>query len=87
MEHPIWTVMEHQGRTLAWLARRIGYSHSHVKNVRSGGAIATANFRERCAQALDLPENVLFFDSRRTDGAPASQPNQATLVPSKASVA
>lgn len=57
---PIWGIMEHQGRTLAWLARRTGYSHTHVKNVKGGHQNASAEFRRRCAAALDIPEKYLF---------------------------
>lgn len=60
-EHPVWRIMEHQQRTLIWLARRTGYSHSHVKCVKSGQWPASAEFRRKCSWALDLPEDMLFL--------------------------
>lgn len=59
-EMAIWAVMEEQGRSLDWLARQIGYSLSHVRNVRYGGANAGPEFRERCAKALQIPASILF---------------------------
>ncbi len=58
--YAIWSVMEHQGRTLSWLARRIDYSYAHVKGVHAGIQPASAAFRAACATALDLPESMLF---------------------------
>lgn len=60
MEHPIWAVMEHQGRSLRWLAARTGYSEDLIIFVKTGRRRATPEFRAKCSQALDLPEPVLF---------------------------
>lgn len=59
-EHPIWRILDHQGRKLLWLARKTGYSESHVRAIRSGAFPASEGFRKRCAEALDLPADVLF---------------------------
>jgi hypothetical protein len=62
MRDPIWLILREQGRSMVWLARKIGYSHSHTKGVAIGLQPASARFRAACAVALDLPESVLFFD-------------------------
>jgi hypothetical protein len=80
MNHPIWGILEYRDLSMGWLARRIGYSHSQVKNVRYSGATATPEFRKQCARVLDLPESVLFFTPDRTDGAPSSQPIEAGVA-------
>ena len=83
-EHPIWLIIDHQGRSLTWLARKSGYSFSHVRNVKCGLARMTPNFRMRCAQALDLPEQVLFISddcpTSATDGQSSSDPQQDEMV-------
>ena len=55
MDDPIWEILDHQGRSLKWLARRTGYSYAHVKGVAAGQARITPEFRERCAEAFDVP--------------------------------
>jgi hypothetical protein len=59
--HPLWDVLDHQGRSQLWLARRTGYSIPRIKALKAG-ARPTAKFRAACAEALDLPEHVLFHD-------------------------
>lgn len=56
----IWRVLRQQGRKDGWLARRTGYSLPHIWNARSGQQRITAEFRAKCAFALDLPESILF---------------------------
>lgn len=67
---PIWEIMKHQQRTLAWLARRTKYSLQYVTSVKAGIFPLTAEFRERCTFALDLPDSVLFF--QQTESAEGS---------------
>lgn len=43
-----------------WLARKAGYSLSHCRNVRYGSAKASEQFKARCAEALEIPAEVLF---------------------------
>lgn len=75
-QHPIWGILEHQGRSLKWLARRIERSEDLVLFVKTGRRNATNEFRQRCSGALDLPESALFHDggaspSERTSEEPA----------------
>lgn len=66
---PIWDVMRHQRRDYLWLASRTGYSHSHIKAIATGRFPASADFRSKCAFALDLPESVLFHVAPLADPA------------------
>ncbi len=59
-QHPIWLILKEQGRSKVWLARSINYSYCYVKGVAAGTFGASAEFRRRCAVALNLPESVLF---------------------------
>lgn len=52
--------MEHQGRSLKWLATRTGYTHSYVRSVKSGFFPVTEEFKRKCEFAMDLPIEVLF---------------------------
>ena len=63
MIDPIWEIMEHQGRTLEWLARRTGVPSSSVRKFKCGAAQPPASFRAACAKVLDIPEHVLFLSS------------------------
>lgn len=69
MDHPIWSVLEHQGRSLRWLARRTGYSEDLMTFVKTDRRRATAEFRQRCATALDIPEALLFTDAAPVEAA------------------
>lgn len=60
MSYRIWAIMEHQGRSLKWLAARTGYTYSYVRDVRSGRFPVTDEFKRKCSLALDLPVDVLF---------------------------
>jgi hypothetical protein len=69
MTHRLWEILDHQGRTLAWLAARTEYSQSHIWAMKGGRFPPSEEFRRRCVTALDLPEWVLF-----TDDAPTAKP-------------
>jgi lambda repressor-like predicted transcriptional regulator len=60
---PVFDILREQGRLLTWLARKSGYSHSHVKAVAAGIFPPSAKFRKACADALGLPEADLFNDA------------------------
>lgn len=58
---PIWGLLREEGRyNLVWLARRVGYSHSHVKAIAAGLEKASPRFRAACALLLGRPEADLF---------------------------
>jgi transcriptional regulator with XRE-family HTH domain len=46
---------------VTWLAQRTGYSEIYVKHIKLGISPPSAEFRERCSLALDLPESILFL--------------------------
>lgn len=62
MGHPLSAVLESQERTLAWLARKTGKSPSYVTRVISGERNASPDFKRKAAQALSVPEQMLFPD-------------------------
>lgn len=70
VEHPIWRILEHQGRSLKWLAARTGYSEDLVIFVKTGRRNASVEFRAKCAAALDLPEWSLFADPTGANAEP-----------------
>src|SRR5690242_2232836 len=58
---PIRAHLREEGRyNLVWLARRTGYSHSHVKAMATGRYPTGPRFRAACAALLGLPERDLF---------------------------
>ena len=58
--HPIVRVLEDQGRRQTWLARRIGVNAEHLNRVIRGNRPASAHFRQACALALGVPQDLLF---------------------------
>lgn len=74
---PIWAHLREEGRyNLVWLARRTGYSHSHVKAMATGRYPTGPRFRAACAALLGLAEADLFHSTdssastpRGTDGS------------------
>ncbi len=61
--HPIWRILNHQGRTLSWLAERTGYSPAFVRGMKIGQWPISEAFRQKAAVALDLPIDVLFLSA------------------------
>ena len=53
-------VLEQQGRTIAWLSRRCGISVSYAWRMLRGERPITAEFRAAAAEALGVPEDILF---------------------------
>lgn len=53
-------VLEQQERTVAWLARKTGVSVSYAWRMLKGERPLTADFRKAAADALGVPEAVLF---------------------------
>lgn len=60
MDDAIWTVLAHQDRSLGWLARRTGVSRQYWSLLRRGRRRPSPALRARAADALGLPEGVLF---------------------------
>ena len=53
-------VMREQGRRATWLAERTGYSNALISKVRAGERTATADFRRKVADALEMDEADVF---------------------------
>lgn len=53
-------VLEQQGRSIAWLAKRAGVDRSHALRMIRGERPATPEFRAAAAEALGVPADLLF---------------------------
>jgi len=52
--------LEKQGRTIAWLARKVDLSVSYVWRILKGERPEPDGFRDKVADALDIPAEFLF---------------------------
>jgi transcriptional regulator with XRE-family HTH domain len=57
---PTERILEQQGRSIAWLARKSGVSVSYAFRMLRGERPLTAEFQARAAEALGVPEDILF---------------------------
>jgi transcriptional regulator with XRE-family HTH domain len=57
---PTERVLEQQGRSIAWLARKAGVSVSYAFRMLRGERPITDAFRASAAEALGVPEDILF---------------------------
>jgi len=74
----IWEILEHQGRTMKWLARRVGYSISYVKQIKYGqlaapgrplGSVFHAGFYASAQRPAEAPNSRRMCSScRRAQG-------------------
>ena len=60
MGHPLSDVLASQERNLSWLARKTGKSPSYVLRVTTGERRPSPDFRAKAAEALGVPESLLF---------------------------
>ena len=60
MAHRLSEVLSQQERSASWLARKTGKSPAYVSRVISGERRASEDFRRRAADALGVPESLLF---------------------------
>lgn len=58
--HPLSAVLSSQERTGAWLARKTGKSPAYVTKVLNGTRRPSPDFRARAADALGVPESLIF---------------------------
>jgi transcriptional regulator with XRE-family HTH domain len=58
--HPLQAVLDQQERTGAWLARRTEKSPAYVTKVLNGTRRPSADFKAKAAEALGVPEGILF---------------------------
>lgn len=71
LEHPIWRVLEHQRRTIRWLAATIRKSENLLYQIRMGTKPASPAVRAACAEALGIPEDLLFHPAPPATQQPA----------------
>lgn len=57
---PTERVLEQQGRSIAWLARKTNVSHTYAFRMLRGERPLTAEFQTAAAEALGVPEDILF---------------------------
>lgn len=57
---PTERVLEQQGRSIAWLARKADVSVSYAHRMLHGERPLTVEFRAAAAEALGVPEDILF---------------------------
>lgn len=60
MVHPLAAVLDSQERPAAWLARKTGKSPAYVTKVLNGTRRPSVDFKARAADALGVPEALLF---------------------------
>ncbi len=58
--HPLAAVLAAQERTASWLARKTGKHPSYVTYVLAGKRRPSADFKERAAEALSVPVELIF---------------------------
>lgn len=69
-KHPVFEVLQLQGRNLKWLADQIGYSHQYVRLVAQNHQSPGPEFRAQCEAVLGVPERLIFLPERSTVGQP-----------------
>jgi transcriptional regulator with XRE-family HTH domain len=55
-------VLEQQGRTISWLARKAGVSVAYAWRMLNGERPLTSEFKAAAAEALGVPADLLFTD-------------------------
>lgn len=57
---PIEQVLEQQGRSMSWLARKADVSVSYAWRMLKGERPMTDEFRAAAVEALGVPQDILF---------------------------
>ena len=58
--HPVKLLLDEQGRTTVWLAKRTGYNPDHLGRVINGLTPPSPRLMAAVAMALDLDASDLF---------------------------
>lgn len=67
------------GRSVTELARETGFSHAYVSRVEGGNLRPSPRYRAEVAQALGVPEELIFGPTRRaTDVSALAIPEKRT---------
>jgi transcriptional regulator with XRE-family HTH domain len=57
-------IIESRGIKTTWFAEQLGVSQSHISRLLSGERPWTPELRQKAAQVLMLPEDVLFLSEK-----------------------
>lgn len=75
----VFTVLEHQGRSVEYLAQRLGVSRATLYRWRDGSRVAPPEQREAAANVLGVPVTLLFLPQESPAGD-ESTPDGAILA-------
>jgi len=56
----LWQLLDDEGRSLVWLARRTDYSVNHIYHIKMGQRPASPEWRARVSEVLGISEQILF---------------------------
>lgn len=62
------SVLQEQGRSVAWFCRRVGISRALFYRWVDGSRGIAPQYRHRCAEVLGIPESVLFLPTESLVG-------------------
>ena len=74
----VFEVLDHQGRSLTYLARRLGVSGALVYRWRDGSRVASAEQRLAAAHIVGVPESILFLRRESPVGDNPAPPGATT---------
>ena len=64
----VFAVLAYQGRSIEYLAGRLGVSRAAIYRWRDGSRVAPAEQRHRAAELIGVPEPLLFVPRESPDG-------------------
>lgn len=79
----VFTVLDHQGRSLEYLAQRLRVSRTALYRWRDGSRVAPAEQRAAAAEILGVPEALLFLTLESPTGdniSPSGASKEAIAV-------
>lgn len=57
----VFRVLKHQGRSVEYLAKRLGVSHTALYRWRDGSRVAPLHYHDTAADVLGVPKGLLFL--------------------------
>lgn len=69
----VFRVLKHQGRSVEYLAKRLGVSHTALYRWRDGSRVSPLHYHETAADVLGVPKALLFLP----DDLPSSKNNSS----------
>lgn len=74
-------ILRAQERTVTWFCRRVGISRALFYRMERGERTMTADYRERAADVLHVPQTLLFLPSDMPQGTAFLPSGTAARVP------